>query len=1065
MSGFNFDETKQSQLPFVEMLINMGYRYIPIADVMKERGDDLSKFILHDTAFKKLSEINSYEHNGQTYKYSDKDVAEAIDELENIPYEGLIDTSKKVFSMIMPTTGGKTIKVFHDGSFVSKSFRFIDFEHIENNDFSVTVEYEAIGKNNIRVDIVVFVNGIPFSLIENKKSSVEIDIALSQLNRNQSPTYCPRLFIYPQLLIGANKETLRYGTIGTPNEFYASWKERDLTEDEWKYREQFDNNLQQIVAGCIAKPIDPQVYNTLLNDLNGATYGHTQVQDRLPTAQDVSVYGLFRKDRLLDISKNFVLYDGGVKKVMRYQQYFAIKKMLKRISDIETFEYGEKRKGGILWHTQGSGKSLTMVMFVKALIEEPSIRNPRIIVVTDRKDLDRQIKGTFVNAGLKKDVIQATSGEHLLELIKQKDIRVITTLIHKFEAASKKGYFTDPDQNIFVLIDEAHRSQGGDANLEMNRIIPNACYIAFTGTPLLKHDQSMLKFGKFIDRYTIDDALEDEIILPLIYEGRYVDLQQDKAEIDRQTDRLTADLSVMDKGKLQYQVKQQAIQDNPQRINEIAYDIEKHYLDEFAGTGLKAQIVAPSKYSATIFQKYFRDSGKIKTALVISDENGIINDDDDHKKEVDEYLKDIKEKYQSLLSYEKDVIDSFKYNDDGVEILIVVDKLLTGFDAPRNTVLYLTKELKDHNLLQAIARVNRLYDNKSLPKTAGFIIDYSENAFNLKTAMELFGNYDPNDVTRTLIDIDEKITELKSARNQLQDLFGTLNQDDEAYLQFLGDETKRKSFYEQLNTFTKIFSECVVLQDFVHKFDDINSYRIDLKKFANLRQTASLRYADSLDLTKYKLALIKILDVNIKAEEAELLTTQVTITDKEAFERAVAELGSDKTRAEAILANIETTIEQNLEKDPEFYERFSMKISKLLEDMRAKKLADIDALKQARILKDQILNKHDDTLPNEIVSVQGADILYRNLQNNLHDLGANETQITEIVLDLMKIIEEMSIVDWHLNGEQIRVITNAIDDYLYDIVKTEKGISLSNEDRISLEKKTIELALNNHELI
>jgi len=1061
-----FDEAKQSQLPFVEMLINMGYRYISPSDIMRERGGDTSKFILKETAFKKFSEINSYEHKGQTYKFSDADIAQVIDELENIPVEGLIDTSKKVYGMIMPTTGGKTIKVFQDGSAVSKSFKYIDFQNIENNDFAVTVEFEATGRCDIRVDIVIFVNGIPFCIIENKKSSVEIEEALSQLNRNQSPSHCPKLFIYPQLLIGANKEELRYGTTCTPNKFFAKWKERELVEEEWKNRDVFKEEFKNKVKEIIATPIDKDIYHQILVDLNGDTQNHSQILDRLPTEQDLAVFGLFGKERLLDISKNFVLYDAGIKKVMRYQQYFAIKKLLMRIDQIDSLEYGQKRKGGILWHTQGSGKSLTMVMFVKALIENPDIVNPRILIVTDRKDLDRQIKGTFTNAGLKKDVIQANSGEHLLKLIKQKDLKVITTLIHKFQSASKKrADFVDHDKNIFVLIDEAHRSQGGDANLEMNRVIPNACYIAFTGTPLLKKEKSRQKFGSFIDKYTIDDALEDEIILPLIYEGRYVDLQQDNKEIDRQVDRLTSELKYQDKKKLQFIVKSQIIQDNPQRIKEIAYDIEKHYLDQFTGTGLKAQIVAPSKFSATQFQKYFIESGKINTALVISDENGIIEEDDVHKKEVDDYLKDIKAKYQSLLSYEKEIIENFKYSEDGVEILIVVDKLLTGFDAPRNTVLYLAKELRDHNLLQAIARVNRLFENDVLPKTAGYIIDYSENALNLKTAMQLFGNYDEEDVKGALIDIGEKIEELETSYSSLHDLFNGVNLDDEAYLQFLTDEPTRKKFYEQLAHFIKVFSECMVLQEFSHEFDHIDTYRTELKKFMSLRKTACLRFAEDIDFTKYKLALIKIMDTNIKAQEAELLTRQISINDKKVFEEALADLGSDKSKAEAIAAQMDRTISEKFQKDPEFYKSFSKKIKKLLEEMRSKKIADIEALRQAKLIKDEILNKQDDSLPAKISLTKGSDIFYRNLLDKFNTYGVAQDQFVQIILDIRKTIEEHSIVDWHLNTEQIRIMTSAIDDYLYDVVGKEKGINLSNDDRNSIEKQIIDLARNNFEIL
>lgn len=1063
MDNLNFDETKQSQLPLVEMLINLGYRYISVDQVLEERDGDTSKFILRDTAIRKFAEINSYDHKGQTYKFTDKDVAEVVDELENIPLEGLIDTSKTVFGMIMPKTGGKTIKVFHDGSYVSKSFRYIDFDHPENNDFAVTVEFEATGKCTIRVDIVVFVNGIPFALIENKKSSIEINQAVNQHLRNQDPNHCPKLFIYPQLLIAANKEKLRYGTTNTPAKFFVNWRERDLTDEEWRYRDEFKLKLKELVKAVIAKPIDQGLYQQILHDLNGSTFDHEQNLERTPTEQDLSTYGMFRPERFLDICKNYVLFDAGIKKVMRYQQFFAIKKLLKRVDQLETHKQGQKRRGGILWHTQGSGKSLTMVMFVRALIEHPQISNPRILVVTDRRDLDRQIKGTFVNASLKKGVIQAKSGSHLLKLIKQEDLRVITTLVHKFQSASnKRAGFTDLDHNIFVLVDEAHRSQSGEANLEMNRVIPNACYLAFTGTPILKKQKSKLKFGAFIDRYTIDDALTDEIILPLIYEGRYVDLRQDNKEIDKQIDRLTKDLALADRQKLQYQVKFAVIKDNPQRINEIAFDIEKHFLENFSQTGLKAQIVAPSKFSAVLFQKYFANSGNIQTALVISDENGIYDGEDEHKQEVEEYLREIKANYQSLQSYEKEVIDNFKHNDEGVEILIVVDKLLTGFDAPRNTVLYLVRELKDHNLLQAIARVNRLFDNNSLPKTAGYIIDYSENAYNLKTAMELFGNFDEVDVKSTLIDVSEKTHELEQVYGALHDLFNGVKEDDEDYLQFLSDEPTRKQFYELLNDFLRQFTECMVLQEFAHEFDDIETYRKQLKKYLNLRQTASLRYAEDTDLRKYQLALTKIIDQNIKAEEAELLTKQISINDKNIFEQALDKLGSDRSKAEAIAAQISKTISEKMDKDPEFYARFSLKIRKLLDEMRQKKLTDIDALKQARTLAEQIDHKKDENLPEKITQIKGADIIYRNLNSCVAGYSLSESVYVDMISDLVAIINTNSIVDWHINNEQIRIMTNALDDYLYDVIKTKNMIDLTPQDRQNIIQKTIELAKNNY---
>lgn len=1049
----NFDEARQSQLPFVEMLINMGYKYLPTSELMRERSNDNSYYLLKDIAARSLMNINSYEHAGQDYKFTEKEVADSVSELENIQFKGLIDTSKDIFNAIMPLRGGKTITVFHDGKYESKSFRYIDFEHPKNNEFHVAVEVEIAAKNGTRrPDIVCYVNGIPFVVIENKKSSVEVLEAINQMVRNQGPDYSPRFFMYPQLLIGTNGKELRYGTTGTPTEFYASWREKGTTQEE----------LDEKARELITKSINSDIYTQLCADLNGATVGHQQRLERKPTEQDRVVLSLLNKTRLLDLTKNYIIYDGVQKKVMRYQQYFAINKALERIEEKELTQFGERRKGGIIWHTQGSGKSLTMVMFVRALIEDPKIINPRVLIVTDRKDLDRQIIGTFKNAGLKKKVKQAKSGEDLLDLIKSKDTSVITTLIHKFQSASRnRADFIDKDENIFVLIDEAHRSQSGNANIEMNRTIPNACYIAFTGTPLLKNEKSQSKFGSFIDKYTIDDALDDKIILPLIYEGRFVDLSQDKKEIDRQVDRLIADLNDTQKQQLQKNIENRIIKDNPKRITEIAFDIEKHYIKRLQGHGLKAQIVAPSKFSAMLFQKYFKDSGKISTALVISDENGIIDDRDEHKKEVDDYLKDIKNKYQSLLSYEKEVIDSFKYNDEGVEILIVVDKLLTGFDAPRNTVLYLAKELRDHNLLQAIARVNRLYNNPTLPKTAGFIIDYSENAQNIHTAMQLFGNYDEDDVKGALINVNDKINDLESSYGALHDIFNNVASDDEAFLQHLADDPTRKEFYAALNKFIQEFSECMVLQDFAHEFDDLDLYRKELKKFMELRKTATLLHEERVDFSKYKNALVKIMDDNIKAKEAELLTEEINITDKELFEKALESIGSDKSKAEAIAAQTKRTITEKFASDPEFYGKFSKKISEIIEAMRAKKLADIEALKQLKLISDELLGKRDDSLPEAIARVAGADILYRNLKK---DLKLDEAAYIKAILDIYSVLQQNARVDWWKNHEMKRVLRNCIDDYLYDELKIHRGVDISTKQIETLIEDVMRLAENNHEI-
>lgn len=1070
----NFDEAKQSQLPALELLLAMGYEYISVQEVLHQRGDDPRNFMLTSIASSKLMQINEYEVDGVKYKFSEKDVHDAIDELEHMPYEGLIDTAQKIYNTIMPTAGGKTIKVSTGGKTFSKNFRFIDFAHPERNIFHVTAEYPALGKQNIRPDIVCFVNGIPFAVIENKKSSVAAIDAVHQMNRNQGLEFCPKLFTHTQLLVGTNGKEFLYGTTGTPNKFYAVWKEKGLYGEK---DEIVLSTLNKQVIGFIKKKVDKDVYDQILTDLNGYTKGHIQKFDRLSTEQDRGIVSLFNPSRLLDITKNFILFDAGTKKLSRYPQYFAIQKMLHRISEIETTPTGiQRRRGGLVWHTQGSGKSLTMVMFVKALIESPIIVNPRVIIVTDRRDLDKQIKDTFKNCNLKKEVIQATSGENLLQLIKDKNLAVITTIIDKFEtAATKKAGFEDRDQNIFVLIDEAHRSQGGSANIEMTRIIPNACYIGFTGTPLMKKDkESWKKFGGYIDKYTIDDALEDHMILPLIYEGRYVDLIQNEEQIDRRVDRVSEDLSkkynvnVNDeyKRQMQEQITADVIKNNPQRIEEIARNIEEHFAKIFQHTGLKAQIIAPSKYSAILFQRFFQTRGLIQTAVVISDEHDDGDETDTHKQEVVKYLDTIRAGHSSVGKYEKDVIDSFKYNDDGVEIIIVVDKLLTGFDAPRNTVLYLAKDLKDHNLLQAIARVNRLHENKKLPKTAGYIIDYSENAKNIDTAMKLFGNYDIDDIKGTLIDVGEKIQELEQSYSVLQDQFKEIkgSSDDEVYLQFLEDKPKRDIFYASLNAFIKNLNECFVLQDFVHEFKHLDMYRRDLKKFMELRKTASLKYADRIDLAEYKQSLITILDKYVDARGVELLTKQIHITDRKQFQEAVETLGSDKSKAEAIAAQTERTITERMDSDPEFYDRFSRKIQEILRQMREGKIADIAALKQMRLVEDVVVNKKDNNVPEAIVDQPGSDILYRNLHEDIAGLGLSNDVYVSFILDIFRIVKNEAIVDWYKNIDVKRHMMNAIDDYLYDVVKNERHINLTEKQMKAIIDRVLTLAENNYEI-
>jgi type I restriction enzyme R subunit len=1056
MENVDFDEAKQSQLPLVEMLINMGYTYISRKDALAQRGGDTSNYLLHDIARQSFYDINSYESGGETMRFSEADVAGVVEELEATRLDGLIDTSRNISHMIMPKIGGKTIEVFADGRRESKSFRYIDFsDGGRNNQFHVTVEYRVTGKETIRCDVVCFVNGIPIAIIENKKSGVDINKAIAQLSRYQKPEYAPKLFIYAQLLVAANSVNWLYGTTGTPEKFYSNWRER----------EQDDAELEAKLKQVIDKPIDTELYAQILRDLDGYTFGHAQVMDRQVTEQDIGAFAMLRPGRLLDLAKNFVFYDGPYKKVARYQQYFAVHKMTKRIHERE----GGKRRGGIVWHTQGSGKSLTMVMFIRALIEDPTIENPRVIVVTDRKDLDRQIRDTLRNAGLKKKIIQAQSGKHLLDMVRDKESAVITTLVHKFGSAAKAARnLIDDDQNIFVLIDEAHRSHSRgeksvaiSASEEMKKTIPNASFLAFTGTPLLKDEKSQHTWGNFIDKYTIDDALADEIVLPLIYEGRYIPLYDDAKQIDRRYDRVSEDLSAKQKYILQKKVEKKAVAENPDRIKEICFDVQKHYTTRFQGTGLKAQLVAPSKYAALVMQKFFEREGKLQSALIVSDENGEIPEDNENRQEVAAFTKEVKANHSSLQKYEEAVIKSFTSSPDGVELIIVVDKLLTGFDAPRNTVLYLAKQLKDHNLLQAIARVNRLFDNENpvAAKTSGFIIDYSENAANIQTAMQLFGNYEPGDVKSALVDVNEKVNELQQKYGELTNIFRGVPADHQALLEKLRDDPTRMQFNDKMNEFLTVFAECLSLESFTDKFDagEIERYKRDAKKLQELKKSAALQYGDHVDLNKYQLELVKVLDENIRAGEAEVLTGEIEITDREKLNEAIEELGGDKSKAEAIAAQTERRISERRQQDEALYDKFSERIREIIDAMHAKKMADIEALGQLRLIDDEVEQKKDSDLPDRISEVKGADIMYRNLRDNFLDM--NEEDYESSVIGVTEIIQQSSTVDWWRTFESKRRMRSKLDDFLYE------ELQIRDYDRIeNIIDSAMTLAENNHSI-
>lgn len=1022
----DFDEASSSQIPALLQLINLRYNYIPRNEVNNYR-ESKSQYILHDIAKKALRDINED-------IISDKSIDEALYALEKTKLDdGMVKASEDVYSNLL---GGVSVPEIIDGKKTSPQLKFIDWQEPENNVYHVVAEFEIEEDQNRRPDIVLFVNGIPFAVIECKKASVPVDEAVYQMIRNQKFAQTPKFFLFPQILIATNINEIKYGTMQTPFEFYSVWKEKDAPAD-----------YVTKVLENINKPIDDNTVSQVCKDLRRKDYVY-HTKESL-SAQDLGIYALLSPSRLLDLVRNFIIYDNGIKKITRYQQYFAIKKTLQKIKN---FDENDKRRGGLIWHTQGSGKSLTMVMLVKNLIEE--VKNPRVIVVTDRTDLDIQIRDTFAACNIKKGVVQATSCKNLLELIEHNPQDVITTLVHKFD---KPTDFVDDDNNIFVLIDEAHRTQSGDANMMMNKILPRACQIAFTGTPLMKKvpdrlvgkemskSQSIEKFGGLIDEYTISEAEKDGAVLPLIYQGRFVDQKIDKIA-DKFYERLAGRFSESERKDFAKKcISSSVLEETSQRIEMIALDVNDHFVKNFQNTGLKGQLVAPSKYAAVMFKQALDLLGEIRAEVIISDTLADEGKDDtlsEHKKIVTDYMAKQKHLYGSIESREKQIIRDYKKNPDGCELLIVVDKLLTGFDAPCDTVLYLAKQLKDHNLLQAIARVNRVYDGADgkQSKTAGLIVDYSKNAKNLKSALELFSHYDPQDIDRALLDTDSQINLLNSIYDRLHATFKDIKdkQNTNDYVEYLKKNEKiREDFYGDVNKFIKQFSVCYSLYDFHSKMDTdkLLEYKKDLKRFVEIKKTTQLSLAEKVDFSKYKDQIMKLLDKYVTAKDVEILSKEISLSDMREFNQYIEDDKnglSDKSKADAILAQTKKVIKERYEQDEAFYGKFSELIDKILQELKQAKKEDLAALLvQAKECQKSVADYEDSDIPEKLRKNKIYHPFYRNIRKFFK---SDESDYSQIIEDIVQIIKAHKIVDFQNNTSVKREIFFAVEDYLFDEV-------------------------------
>jgi type I restriction enzyme R subunit len=1052
----SFKEDHISQIPALQMLMKLGYRYLTPDEALEARGNRSSNVLLETILKKQLREINKIEYKGKEFPFSDTNINTAILALRDLPLQdGFMAASQAFYDLV---TLGKSLEQNVLGDKKSFSLKYIDWEHPENNVYHVTEEYSVLRferTDTYRPDVILFMNGIPMVVIECKSPKIKhpIDQAIEQHLRNQQEDGIRSLYYYSNLVVGLAVNEARYATTATSKEFWSVWKEQFRHKDDEQH---YLQKLQQIKNA----PLPDNDRTVLFKERFQYVlqyFNQLEQQDLTITEQDKMLYNLCRQDRLLDIMYHFILFDDGVKKITRYQQYFAVKWTLERISKVQP---DGKRQGGVIWHTQGSGKSLTMVMLAQLIAMHPKIKNPKIVLVTDRVDLDDQITETFKKCG--KPVMNAATGEKLVELLETNSDAIITTIINKFQSAVTKAKDVFSSNNIFVLVDESHRTQYGTFNVKMQKVFPQACYIAFTGTPLLKKDKSTAaKFGGIIPGtvYTISDAVEDKAVVPLLYEGRHNIMHVNEKPLDTFFDRVAEPLTDYGKAALKRRFSSRnKIVQSASFIENTAWDIVKHFTDNIQGTGFKGQLVAPNKLSAIRYRDAFKDIGRVSVELLISapdDREGEEDAFEESDDKVKAFYNAMVDKYGNQEKYEKAIINSFKKQDEP-EIIIVVDKLLTGFDAPRNQVLYLTRNLREHTLLQAIARVNRLYPGKDY----GYIIDYYGNLENLDDALHTYAGleeYDPEELIGTLTNIAKEIEKLPQAHSELWDIFKEVKNkyDEPAYEELLSDEARRHSFYEKLSAYLRILKLALSSLEFNNSTPEkqIEKYKKDAAFFLALRVSVKRRYMDETDHRDYEAQVQKLIDKHITSDgEVLKITDLVNIFDKEERQAELEKLTGKAAKADHIASRTLKAISIKWYDDPVESKRLSELIKKTIEDYHQQRINEAEYLAKAKDFEDAFFNGRRTNVPSFIKDNPTAIAFYNLTSEELKDGLASKANRMDIAAEIAASIDDIvkanvfdnghPVIDWQKNDDIKGKMRIEIDDLLFEI-KNKYDLELS----------------------
>jgi type I restriction enzyme, R subunit len=887
--------------------------------------------------------------------------------------ESLYSNNKNVYRLLR-----YGVQVKADVSENYETVYLVDWERAENNDFYIAEEVTVFGNHEKRPDIVLYVNGIAIGVLELKRSTISIGDGIRQSIVNQKKEFIGQFFSTIQFVFAGNDtEGLRYGTIGTAEKFFLNWKE-DLKDTS---RLQIDKYLLKM---C-------------------------------------------NKKRLIELMYDFVLFDGGIKKLPRVHQYFGIK---------AAQEHVRKREGGIIWHTQGSGKSIVMVLLAKWILENNA--NARVAIITDRDELDKQIERVFNDAG--ESIKRTSSGKDLMAQLSQASPRLICSLVHKFgkkDVENFEEFIKELESSpslavgeLFVFVDECHRTQSGKLHRVMKAMLPNAVFIGFTGTPLLKKDKktSLEVFGKYIHTYKFNEAVEDEVVLDLLYEARDIDQKLSSPQrIDAWFESKTRGLNDFQKAELRkkWGTMQKVLSSRSRMdkvVNDIIFDFSlKPRLSSERGNAI---LVATNIYEACRYFDLFQQTSlKGKCAVVTSynpSTRDITTEDTGANTETEkEYIYKI---YTDLLenvsakpgktkteSYEDAVKEKFLKEPSNMRLLIVVDKLLTGFDAPSCTYLYIDKSMQDHGLFQAICRVNRL-DTED--KQFGYIVDYKdlfkkvENAVAVYTSELDYEDFDKEDCEILLQDrlkkgrerLDDAIEQLALLCEPVELPKGTL----EYIRYFCGNteipeelkarEVQRTALYK--GTVALIRAYANISDDMEaagYTISEINEIKDLLDFYLKLREEIKRASGETIDLKPYEADMRHLIDNYIQAEDSQVISTfgempLIELIVKSGIADAVDKLPNGiKGNKEAVAETIENNVRSKIIKDhlidPAFFEEMSALLSTIITERKEKAISYEEYLKKIAELAKKVQKGKNDNTPDDL-KTPAMRVLYNNLGND-----------------------------------------------------------------------------------